>query len=139
MTSFTKSLMLAAAACAIAAGNAAAQTYHAEIPFTFRAGTTVMAPGSYEIVVASNLGSKHIRVRDLDTRKTIMVQWASITGDQKHFDGPKLSFECVNTRCALATMWVGGYEGAYKFHTPALEKNETARIETVGLAPAKAD
>jgi hypothetical protein len=67
------------------------------------------------------------------------VQYASITGEQKVNSTPKLTFECAGARCALASLWVGGYEGAYRFHTPRLEANDTAHIQTIQLTRAKAD
>jgi hypothetical protein len=139
MTNFKRNLMLAAAACTIAAGSAAAQTYQAEIPFTFRAGATTMAPGHYQISLAGSTSAKVITVRDLDKRNSIMVQPSGMTGEQKGAGTPKLGFECANTHCTLASLWVGGYEGAYRFHTPRLARNETARVETIGLTRAKGD
>jgi hypothetical protein len=129
---------LAAAACAIAAGNAAAQTYHAEIPFTFRAGTTMLAPGGYDISFKGATSGKYITLRSTESQKAIMVQTVSMTGEQKEGSVPKLRFEC-GSRCALQSMWVGGWPGAYKFQTPRLEPNETARVMTVELTRAKAD
>jgi len=71
MTNFTKTLMLAAAACTIAAGSAAAQTYQAEIPFTFRAGSATLAPGRYAITVSHLTVGKFLVVREMDTHKSI--------------------------------------------------------------------
>jgi len=51
----------------------------------------------------------------------------------------KLRFECAASRCALKSMWVGGYQGSYTFPTPTLARNEMARIETVELTRVKAD
>jgi hypothetical protein len=137
MTSYTKSLMLAAAACAIAAGNAAAQTYHAEIPFTFRAGTTMLPPGEYDISF-KGAASNFMTLRNTETLKSIMLQTVSMTGEQKGQRAPALRFEC-GSRCALQSMWVGGWPGAYKLHTPRLGPNEMARVLTVELTRVKAD
>ena len=137
MTSFMKNWMLAAAACAIAAGNAAAQTYHAEIPFPFRAGNTMLAPGSYDVrIQGANI--KLLLLRNVDTGQAILVSPKGITGEWKGEHVPNLRFEC-ESRCALESMWVGGYEGAYNFPMPRLEKNETARVMTVGLTHTKGD
>jgi hypothetical protein len=142
MTNFTKTLMLAAAACTIAAGSAAAQTYQAEIPFTFRAGNSTLAPGRYAITVSHMTVGKFLMVRAMDTRKSILLQLNGATGERRGESGAmdaRLRFECGASRCALKSMWVGGYQGSYTFPTPALGRNETARIETVELARAKAD
>jgi hypothetical protein len=137
MTSYTKTLMLAAAACALAAGNAAAQTYHAEIPFSFRAGQTMLAAGSYDVRIQGGV-NKMLLLRNVDTKKAILVTPKSITGEWKGAAVPNLRFACAS-RCSLESMWVGGYEGAYTFHMPRVEANETARVTTVGLTLAKGD
>src|SRR5215467_10030746 len=111
MTSYMKNLMLAAAACAIAAGNAAAQTYHAEIPFSFRAGQTILAPGSYDVRIQGGV-NKMLLLRNADTKKSILVTPEGITGEWKDAGVPNLRFECAS-RCALESLWVGGYAGAY--------------------------
>ena len=51
MKSSTIRTMIAAAALAVAAGTASAQTYKAEIPVSFRAADKLMLPGSYEVKV----------------------------------------------------------------------------------------
>ena len=138
MTRYTKSLMLAAAACAIAAGNAAAQTYHAEIPFTFRAGSTTLAPGGYDISFKGVTSAQFVTLRSTETKKAIMLQTVGMTGEQKGERAPALRFKC-GSRCALQSMWVGGWQGAYKLHTPSLGPNETARVMTIDLTRLKAD
>jgi hypothetical protein len=138
MTSYTKSLMLAAAACAIAAGNAAAQTYHAEIPFTFRAGSVTMAPGSYDISLQGLTSGKFLMLRNSESKKGVLLATAGITGERKGGTVPKLRFAC-GSRCALESMFVGGWQGAYKLPTPRLGLNETARVMTVELTRAKTD
>src|SRR5262249_25600416 len=133
-----KNLILAAAACAIAAGNAAAQTYKADIPFTFRAGKTTLAAGSYQIHVGGNTSAKFLTVRNMETREAIMLQTASLTGEQTAGSAPKRRCGCGRT-CALSALWVGGWEGAYKLHMPRLEPNETAGVKTIELTLVKAD
>src|ERR1019366_1957819 len=49
MKELTTKLMIAAAALMIAAGAASAQAMKVEIPFEFRAGNHVMAPGTYSV------------------------------------------------------------------------------------------
>jgi hypothetical protein len=138
MTSYSKSLMLAAAACAIAAGNAAAQTYRAEVPFTFRAGSATMAPGAYDISFVGVTSGKLMVLRNAGTRQSVLLQTAGITGERNGGGVPKLRFEC-GSRCALESMWVGGWEGAYKLPVPRLGPHETAHITTIELTRVKAD
>ena len=138
MTNFTKHLMLAAAACTIAAGSAAAQTYQAEIPFTFRAAGVNLAPGRYEISVSRfGSGTRYLKVRDMESHKAVLMTPNGLTGEKKGPGEPTLRFACVEARCALSALWVGGWEGAYTFATPAAGKHEMARIETVVMSRAK--
>jgi hypothetical protein len=139
MTNFTKNLMLAAAACALAAGTAAAQSYQAEVPFSFRAGSTSLAPGEYSISMQGITSGKLMVVRNLDTHNSIMVQTVSMTGESKGPAAPTLRFVCWDKRCALESVWVGGYQGAFKLHVAPLGPRELARIETVELARGKAE
>ena len=134
----TKKLMLAAIACAVAAGNAAAQTYQAEIPFTFRAGTTVLAPGSYEISFKGMTSGKYITLRSTESKQSVMLQTTGMTGEQKGASVPSLTFRC-GSACTLASMWVGGWQGAYRLPMPRLAPNETARVMTIELTHVKAD
>jgi len=133
-----KGLMLAAVACAIAAGNAAAQTYHAEIPFAFRAGKTAMAPGAYDISFSGVTSGKFMTVRNTETRESVLLLPTSFTGDRKTVSVPKLRFACASY-CALESLWVGGWGGAYKLFPPRLGPNETARVMTIELTHVKAD
>src|SRR5580700_2722631 len=56
MKNFTMQLTIAAAALVAVAGSASAQTYKAEIPMAFHAGSNAMAAGSYEVVVRNTSG-----------------------------------------------------------------------------------
>jgi hypothetical protein len=50
MTSFRKNTWMVAATLVVAAGTASAQTLTAEIPFAFRTGSAMMAPGTYTVI-----------------------------------------------------------------------------------------
>ena len=139
MTNFTKKLMLAMAACTIAAGTAAAQTYTAQIPFAFRAGKTVMAPGSYQINVSGLAGAKSVSLYNREAGKGVMLIPSAITGNAKDQDALKVRFECAGPRCSLASLGVGGWVGAYVFPKPHLGPAEMARVVEIDLTRAKAD
>ena len=59
--------LVAAAVVVLAAGSASAQTLKAEIPFTFQAAGAMMTPGTYQILHASNLASRHVVLRNTET------------------------------------------------------------------------
>jgi len=137
---FTKYTMLAVAACTMAAGSAAAQSYKAEVPFAFRAGGKLMTAGSYSVSRSSGAGGITVlRLRNVDSGGGVLLTATSKTGERKGDPAPKLRFACAGTRCALAAMWVGGDEGAYRFGTPKLDSGETARVREVEIARVKAD
>jgi hypothetical protein len=133
MTNFTTKCMLAVAACTIAAGSAAAQTYKAQIPFTFQAAGKVMAPGAYEVRAMN----RFIELRNMETFASIRLLPAAQTGERKKEGAPvKVTFACAGTRCALDSMWVGGAVGAYRFHRP---KDEDTRLAAIEMTRVKAD
>ena len=138
MTSFPNSLMFADAACSIAAGTVMAETYEAEIPFTFRAGRVTMAPGRYQVWIDPASTARIIRLHNVDSRETLVLLPASIAAAD-HGEALKLRFACAHARHALASMWVGDYHGAYTFHTPALGRNETPHLADIELTPLPVD
>jgi len=130
--------MFAAAACSIAAGNVMAETYEAEIPFTFRAGRVTMAPGHYQVWIDPESTARIIRLHNVDSRETLVLMPASIAA-AGHDGALKLRFACANSRLALASMWVGDYHGAYTFHTPALGRSDTPHLADIELTPLPVD
>jgi len=139
MTNLTKNLMLAMAACTIAAGTAAAQTYTAQIPFTFRAGKTVMAPGTYQIRLGGLTSTRSVSLYSQDLRKGAILVPTGTTGEHKDLGAFKVRFACAGKDCALASIWVGGWEGAYMFPKAKLGSAETARVVEVDVTRVKAD
>jgi hypothetical protein len=131
--------MLAAAACAFAAGNAIAQSYEAEIPFTFRAGRVNLAPGRYQVWIDPASSVSLIRLHNMDSRETVLLLPASVAGAGRYGQVMKLQFRCGGARCALSSMSVGESQGAYTFHTPALGRDDAARVAEIVLTPVKAD
>jgi hypothetical protein len=126
MKSSTIRTLIAAAALAVAAGTASAQTYKAEIPMSFRAGNKVMAPGAYEIKVSvSSAGSSQVLVKNVDSGS--MVFLLPHLGDYapaawQSAGKPVFAFECAEGHCALRTIWTGQDLLTYQFSTPHADK-----------------
>ena len=73
----------------------------------------------------------------MESHKSILMTPNGASGEKKGPSAPTLRFACVEARCALSALWVGGWEGAYTFATPAPGKHELARIETVVMTRAR--
>ncbi|HLK70276.1 MAG TPA: hypothetical protein VKU19_42895 [Bryobacteraceae bacterium] len=139
MKSSTTRWMIAAAALAVAAGSASAQTYKANIPMAFRAGNTVLAPGSYLIRSVKN-ATPTFSVFNLETRRSVLlVANANADAPKGWREGgdPKLSFICGGEACTLQTLWSGSDPFSYRFATRPLPVIEASRVKTVTLAAAR--
>jgi hypothetical protein len=134
MTSFPN-ITVSAAACAFAAGTAVAQSYEAEIPFAFRAGRVKMTPGRYQIWIDPWFAASMIRLHNLDARETLLLRPVGIDGAGHKGEGVKLRFHDGDSPCVLTSLLVGGYRGAYSFHTPGFGPDERAHTAEIELAP----
>jgi hypothetical protein len=122
-------LMVTAAALAVAAGMASAQTLKADIELTFRAGSTVMQPGQYVVTVDSQ--SRTVWFHNLDTKQSVIL---APIGD----DAPKawvaaakpvVAFSCGEEgKCTLTGMWDGRDSYAYKFLSPRAHNEKVAQV-----------
>ena len=119
MTNFTKNFMIAAAALAVAAGGASAQSLKADIPFAFQVRGKVMAAGTYRV---DQIGSAEIyRFRNNNDGQAVLVLPAAKHDPRKEWkaDGDaKLAFECGPAGCALTELWDGTGRPSYTFHRP---------------------
>lgn len=142
MKSLTMQTMFAAAVLTVAAGSALAQTYNAEIPVAFRAGDTMMQPGTYRIdVVAGRTGAPVVYIRSRETSKSVILMPAFGSDAPKVWrenGKPMLSFACYGETCSLERLWDGTNIATYKFATPH-KSLEVARADTVTVALSKAD
>jgi len=133
MKSFKLHYVLAAAALTAVASTASAQILKAEIPFSFRTGQTLMAPGAYEVKMPSG-GVPYLILRNTDTGKSSMVvfrnpeYWSAQSGD------PRLTFTCAASRCALQQVWPGGGAPGYTLPAPKLASGEAAIAREVPLS-----
>jgi len=140
MKQLTMNLM-AAAVVVLAAGNGSAQTLKAEVPFTFQVAGAVMTPGSYEIVAASNSSSKHVVLRNIDSKKSVLAMYSSMDPAKELVaqGKPGLQFECSGVRCALREIWTASGSPAYGFNTPKPDSDGPSRMAFIPLTTVKAD
>ena len=143
MKSSTIRLMIAAAALAVAAGTASAQTYKAEIPMAFRAAGKLMPPGSYEIRTSQDAATQVLYIRNAQANSAVVLLAQVKTDAPKAWrqaGDPKLAFACAGDACALSRMWNGSDPFAYDF--PSARKSfgnlASVRLETVTLSMIKA-
>jgi hypothetical protein len=142
MKNFTMQLTIAAAALAAVAGSASAQTYKAEIPMAFHAGSKAMAAGSYDVVVRNTSGSAIITVRSAAAHETAIL--APFPGSDapeswKQNGNPKISFECLDGACSLRSFWNGLSNSVYSFPARKLAPAEKERLAVVTVGLTKAD
>jgi hypothetical protein len=118
MKGSTMRTMIAAAALAVAAGTASAQTYKAEIPMTFRAAGTLMLPGAYEIRVRlGTAGTPQVVVRNADNGRQIVLLPTLGSNAPKAWQAagkPVFAFECADGQCALRRIWTGNDLTTYR-------------------------
>jgi len=143
MTNFTTRMMIAAATLVVAAGSASAQAMKAEIPFTFRAGDTVMAPGTYEIrpILRYN-GIPLFRLSDTRGERAVALLPLGANDPKKAWEAsrtPLLSFECVAARCELSGIWSGPYTPAYSIRHGKMGKEEPVRVALIEMRPGKSE
>src|ERR1035441_5566077 len=74
MNKLTMRFMIATAALVVVAGVASAQVMTASIPFEFRAGNQVMAPGTYQVDrLAAQTGVPIYRLLGVDSHRSIAL------------------------------------------------------------------
>jgi hypothetical protein len=142
MKNLTTRLLIATAALVVAAGAASAQTMTAAIPFEFRAGNRVMAPGTYRVDdLRSVTGTSAFLLRNVRSGGAIALLSQAPVDPQKGWvaGNGKLLFACTGGSCALAQLWSGSESHAYKFRGSNLGKDETAVLREIPLQPGKGE
>jgi len=137
MKNFIKKSLIAAAAMTVAAGIASAQSLKVEIPFSFRAGQTMMAPGTYQLRANSNtLHTAAIQIRRYGHGGGIMMlanagdvakQWVAA-------GVPKVEFSCIEGRCTLAKVWDGTSHDAMEVRPATRDLQENASLSVITLS-----
>ena len=121
MKSSKMRMMIAAAALAVAAGVASAQTntYKAEIPLAFRAGDKLMQPGAYDVRVslgATGIAAVTIHNMDNNTTAVAIPTYGNDAPKQWRAAGkPVFAFECAESHCMLRTLWTAKDLSTYRF------------------------
>jgi len=112
-------MAIAAAALAVAAGVASAQTYKAEIPLAFRAGAKLMQPGAYDVRVSlGSTGVASVTIQNKDDNSSVILLPTYGNDAPKRWRAaglPVFAFECVESHCLLRTLWTGTDLGTYRF------------------------
>jgi len=133
MNSLTSALKLAAVTLTVAAGCSSAQGLRAEIPFTFKAGGSVLPAGSYELTEST--GTKHLLMRNMDNLNAILLfpSFADDPSKAWRAEGnPKLSLLCGDGRCVLTQIW-NGNGPAYQFHAPRFGKDTKTQVAAIEM------
>ena len=143
MNKLTTRFMIATAALVVTAGVASAQSMTASIPFEFRAGNRVMAPGTYWVDdLQPQSGAPIFRILNANSHKSTMVLPQAPVEPQpawKASGGGKLVFACVNGSCALAEIWEVSRGHAYAFSGPKPGQDETAVLREIPTQPGKGE
>lgn len=143
MTNLTTRMMIAAATVVVAAGVASAQSMKAEIPFSFRAGNTMMAAGTYQVTnLGLQSGGPMFRLAAAGGRNTIALLPRAASDAKKDWEkagNPLLRFECAGANCFLAAVWTGPGTPQYNFSHPKLGIEGPYRVATVALRPERGE
>jgi hypothetical protein len=119
--------------------DAAARAYQAQIPFTFRAGKVRMEAGRYQVWIDPKPAARMIRLHNVDARETLLLVAAGVGRTSQENAAKKLRFRVDDSRCALASLCIGGRRGAFTFHTPTVGREETAHVAEIELTPVNVD
>lgn len=141
MKNLTHRLMIAAAALAVTAGSALAQTrtYTAEIPHAFQAGKTQMQSGSYVFKVEPQGGNSIVTVSNLDTNKKIYLLPSAGPDAPKAWSDagkPVVALACADGQCALQSLWDGHNSSVYRFAPPKPVRETRFVSMLIPLRPA---
>jgi hypothetical protein len=141
MTTLTMRSMIAVAALAVAASCASAQTYKAEIPMAFHAGSKTLAAGTYDfVVVTSGSGRQTVAIRSATSYSALLVPVPGADAPKawQNEGTAKLAFECLGNSCSLSRLYNGRDTSTYEFPSRKLAPAEKERMAlvTVGLTRA---
>jgi len=142
MKKLTTKLTIAATVLVAAASVASAQMT-AQIPFEFRVGNRVMAPGAYRVdSLETGSDTKVFRILDVHSQQSVAILPQARVDPQQAWragGNPKLLFACTSGRCALAQLWSGSESYAYQFAGPKLGKDEEAILRVIPMQRDKAE
>ena len=135
-----------AALTAVSAFGASARVGTARIPFAFRAGSTTMPAGNYDIEAPQGRGVPLITFRNVDTGDATMILAPVALSPNQSVDpaNARVDFVCAGTECAFYRIWPAGSTGGWAMNRPkfkdelgqTIAPNETF-IAAVAIAPGK--
>jgi hypothetical protein len=141
MKTTTTRIMIATALMVLATGVASAQVLKADIPFAFRAGSKLMAPGTYTVRVA---GRQHnmVILSNYASRESAIVLPSGPTAAPKEWTNsgdPILAFECAASRCALSQIYTGFSDPVLTVPHAKTVGGEQASLTLIHLSKANGD
>jgi hypothetical protein len=100
-----------------------------------------MAPGAYLVILAQNVGERHLVWRNVATGESALAQYSpeDVTRAWKIRGTPLVRFECAGARCALRELWAGFDTPAFHFRSPRLGREGELRSAVIPLSVVKAD
>lgn len=141
MKTTTMRWIMAAAALAVAAGSASAQTFKANIPIAFEAAGKTMAPGSYEIKPSALANSNYFVYNRTDNDAIIIIGGVSRDAPKAWVaeGSPRVTFECLDGRCSLKSIYTGNNGTAQTYASPKAPAGDVVahRIQVVTLTMVK--
>lgn len=136
----TRTIMIAMAAVAIATGVASAQALKADIPFAFRVGNDLYAPGSYRVELQSAGTRIFVQTAEKGHGTVILTQSSvNVPKQWRESGAPTLAFECGLGRCQLTQVWSGDELPAFNVSHPRASHDESATLRLIHLARTNAD
>jgi len=133
--------MIAAAVLAVAAGNASAQIYKAEIPLSFHVRDKLMSPGEYRLRISNTSIMSVVEIYNANTRAGALLTTPVIADAPQAWretGTPVISFECNGGVCAISRIWNGADGFIYKYPGLKLPPGDS-RMAVVTVPLARAD
>ncbi|HTS65202.1 MAG TPA: hypothetical protein VMH28_24435 [Candidatus Acidoferrales bacterium] len=137
MKNLTSKLMITAAAVAMVTGVASAESLKADIPFAFRAGGKVMAPGTYRVTTSD---AKHyVVLANFAAKDSVIAVPVAQTNPPKSGNDPVITFDCGRGPCELVRLWTASGYPALKFSHSKSGSTEQASLTEIRLVRANGD
>jgi hypothetical protein len=133
-------LTIAAALLAAVSGVASAQVMKADIPFAFRAGNAMMAPGSYFVEVKG--ADRLVYFWNRNAGQRAFVLYASTENPARQWTAkgdPVMEFDCGASRCELTRLWPGYELPAVSVPHRSLGKGERPVLTLIRLVRASGE
>jgi hypothetical protein len=115
---------------------------NASIPFEFRVGDRVMAPGTYQINnLRSATATSLFQLSNVKSGGSmVLLALAPVDPRKEWIAGQgKLRFTCIGGSCVLSELWSGSESQGYAFHGPKLGQGEIAVLREIPMQPGKGE